>query len=108
MTSRLTIWVVIVCAGVLTFAARGSFLLIAGRLENLPEAARQVLRMIPAAALAALVAPTILRDDGSVALLGPRALAGAVALIVAFRFNNILLTIVVGLAAVVAFSAVMA
>ena len=107
MSGVVTAWVVIVCAGLLTFAARGSFLLVAGRLETLPESARQVLRMIPAAALAALVAPAILRDEGTLVLFGPRVLSGVVALVVAFRFRNILLTITVGLVAMVGFTALL-
>ncbi len=108
MSEMATVWTVIVLAGVVTYAARGSFMLIAGRLEALPESMRQVLRMIPAAALAALVAPVILRDEaGELALLGPRALAGALALVVAFRFRSILLTILVGLAAVAGFTALL-
>lgn len=107
MSGTTTVWVVIVCAGLLTFSVRGSFLLVAGRLESLPESARQVLRMIPAAALAALVAPAILRDDGGLTVFGPRVLAGALALVVAFRYRNILLTIAVGLVAMVGFTSLL-
>lgn len=108
MTSTATVWTVIVLAGVVTYSVRGSFLLVAGRLEALPELARLVLRMIPAAAISALVAPAVLRDGaGELALLGPRALAGVIALVVAVRFRNILLTIVTGLISVTVFTAVL-
>ncbi len=98
-----TAWVVIIAAGMLTFAARGSFLLAAGRLERLPPPVLELLQLIPAAALAALIAPAVLRPDGEVVLLGPRPLAGLVALVVAIVARNVLLTIGVGLAAVVGF-----
>lgn len=52
-----TAWSVIGMAGVLTFAIRGSFLLGVARLERLPGPVMELLRLIPAAALAALVAP---------------------------------------------------
>ena len=98
-----TAWIVILAAGMLTFAIRGSFLLAAGRLDRLPQPVLDLLRLIPAAALAALVAPAVLRPDGELVLLGPRPLAGLVALLVAIVTRNVLLTIGVGLAAVVGF-----
>jgi branched-subunit amino acid transport protein len=102
--SRLqTAWVVIVVGGLLTFAIRGSFLLVASRLASLPGATRELLRMIPAAALAALAAPALLRSDDRVVLLGPRPLAGLVALAVAWWSRSMLLTVAVGLVAVIGF-----
>jgi branched-subunit amino acid transport protein len=101
MTRTTTAWVVIAGAGVLTFAIRGSFLLVASRLAALPEAARELLRMIPAAALAALVAPALLRTDDRLVLLGPKPLAGLVALGVAWWSRSVLVTIAAGLLAIV-------
>lgn len=99
MGLTVTAWSVIVVAGVLTFAIRGSFLLAVGRLERLPDPLMELLRLIPAAALAALVAPAMLRPDGDLVLFGPRPLAGAVALVVAVVTRNVLATIAVGLLA---------
>jgi branched-subunit amino acid transport protein len=94
-------WIAIVLAGVATYAIRASFLLVARRLATVPAWAGDLLRMIPAAALAALVAPALLRPDAAFVPLGPEALAGALALAVAWWTRNVLATIGVGLVAVV-------
>lgn len=94
-------WLLIVAAGALTFAIRASSLLLADRFGALSDGTREVLRMIPAAALAALVAPAVLRPDGALVWSGPRPLAAAIALAVAIVTRSIGWTIVVGLVAVV-------
>jgi branched-subunit amino acid transport protein len=93
-------WVVIVLGGLATYAIRSSFLLAARRLATVPPWADDVLRMIPAAALAALVAPALLRPEVAWEPFGPQALAGAVALLVAWWTRSVLLTIGVGVVAV--------
>jgi branched-subunit amino acid transport protein len=103
MSATQTAWVVIVFAGLTTFAIRGSFLLVATRLAALPDHTRELLRMIPAAALAALAVPALLRTDGELVLLGPRPLAGLVALGIAWWTRSVAATIAVGLVAVVGF-----
>lgn len=55
----------VVLAGLLTYAIRASFLVVAGRMTSLPPTVTTVLRMIPAAALAALVLPVLLRPDAA-------------------------------------------
>lgn len=89
---------VVVIAGVGTFLIRASFLAFADRMAAVPDNVRTVLRMIPAAALAALTAPALLRPDGQWDLLGPTAIAGLAAAVVAFRFRSILASLVVGFA----------
>lgn len=101
------VWVVIVVLGVATWAIRASFLSVAHRMVTLPESVREALRMVPAAVLAALTLPALLRPDGDWHLLGPRALAGLVAAVVAWRTGSALATVVVGMAAVVVFGQVM-
>ncbi len=90
-----------VLIGLGTLALRGSVLALADRLGEVPPRVQQVLRMIPPAALAALVAPAVLRPGGTLELLSPELLAGALALLVAWRTKNLLATIVTGLVAVV-------
>lgn len=90
-----------VLIGLGTLALRGSVLALADRLGAVPPRAQQVLRMIPPAALAALVAPAVLRPQGTLELLSPELLAGALALLVARLTKNLLATIVTGLVAVV-------
>lgn len=92
----------LVLVGVATLAVRGSALVFfAERLRDVPPRTQAVLAMIPPATLAALVAPPLLRPEGSFAPFGPQALAGLVALAVAWRTRNLLATIIVGLLAVV-------
>lgn len=100
MSTGVTVWVAIVVIGVLTFATRASFLLAAARMATVPDTTRELLRMIPPAALAGLAVPALLRYEGTFALLGPRPIAGLLAVVVAWRTRNLLLTIVVGLVAI--------
>lgn len=58
-------WAVVVVAGVVTYLVRASFLVVAERMVELPERVQVVLRMIPAAAMAAIVLPALLRPDGA-------------------------------------------
>lgn len=101
MSPREVAWWAIVLVGAGTFAVRASFLVLAEKVAAVPPAAQDALRMVPAAALAALVAPALLRPDGQWDPVGPRALAGLVALAVAWRTRSPSATIVVGLVAVV-------
>jgi branched-subunit amino acid transport protein len=91
------VWSAIVLSGAGTFAMRASFFAAANRLTQVPPAAQRLLRQIPPAALGALVLPALVRPHGTFDLLQPRLLAGAVAGVVAWRTNNIALTLVVGL-----------
>lgn len=60
--------------------------------------------MIPAAALAALVAPAVLRagEGGAIDVVNARVVAAALAMAVMWRTRQVLLTLVVGLGALVA------
>ena len=89
---------VVIVAGLGTLLIRASFLAFAHRMSTVPDQVRTVLRMIPAAALAALTAPALLRPDGQWDLLGPTAIAGLAAAVVAFRFRSIVASLVVGFA----------
>lgn len=94
-----TLWLVLVAAGVGTYALRLSFIALFGRLDEVPEGVERALRFVPAAVLAALVAPRLVLADGGVAL--PPAnlelLAGAFAAAVAWRTEDILATLVAGM-----------
>jgi len=91
------VWVTILLAGAGTYAMRASFLLAADRLARVPPGVERLLRQIPPAALASLVLPALLRPHGSLDLLSPRLLAGAVAAVVAWRTRNVAATLVVGI-----------
>lgn len=92
------IWTAIVVAGIGTYAMRASFLVFAHRLADVPPGVQRLLRQIPPAALAAIVAPALLRPEGQLDLLQPRLAAGVVAAVVAWKTRNIALTLVVGMA----------
>lgn len=96
------IWLTIVLAGAGTYALRASFLAYARRLVDLPPLAERVLRQIPPAVLAALVVPALVRPEGALDLWQPQLLAGLIAALVSWRTRNIALTLVVGMAALVA------
>lgn len=92
-----TTWLVAIAGGLLTFGARFSLLALAHRAGTIPPRVREALRMIPPAALAALVAPTVLRSGGAVDLGDPRVPAAAVALLVMWRTRSVLATLAVGM-----------
>ena len=91
------VWATILLAGVGTFAMRASFIAAADRLVDVPPWAQRVLRQIPPAALASIVLPALLRPEGELDFTHPRFLAGTVAALVAWRTNNVVATLIVGM-----------
>lgn len=105
--SPLALWLVLLLAGLLTYALRLSF--IAGwRYLRLPPLLRRALRFVPVAVLVALIVPDLLRPAGSVDLTldNHRLIAGLLAMAVAWRTRNVLLTIGVGMAALLVLQAI--
>ena len=102
----MNIWMVIGTLSALTYALRVSFLL--GARHPLPTAWLRVLRFVPPAVLAAFVVPALL---GSGNLLMPGALspllAAGVAAVVAWRSQNVVLAVVIGMVALWVFQAVL-
>lgn len=99
------VWTAIVLAGAGTFAMRASFIVAARRLATVPPWADRVLRQIPPAALAALIAPSLVRVDGELDIWQPRAAIGLLAALVAWRTRNVAVTLVVGLGGLMALEA---
>ncbi len=95
------VWTAILLSGAGTFAMRASFLAAASRLAEVPPFAQRLLRQIPPAALAAIVAPALLRPDGRFDLVQPELAAGLAAGLVAWRTRNVALTLIVGLGGLV-------
>lgn len=87
-----------VVAGVVTFVWRFSFLTVRDAEQRLPPWLREALRHVPAAVLAALVAPALVRHTGALDLFDARVLAGIAGGLVAWRTRSILGTVVVGMA----------
>ncbi len=85
--------------GLGTFFFRFSFIYLYGRFE-LPEWLRRAMRFVPAAVLSALIFPAILVDGNEIwiSLQNPRLIAGAMAMLIAWRTKSLLGTIATGLA----------
>lgn len=93
------VWTVILLLSIGTYAFRVSFFLLVGRILEVPETLERVLRLIPPAALTALILPPIIAPDGSVTLTmsNPRLFAGVVAAVAAWWTENMFATIIVGM-----------
>ena len=91
------IWLLLGIIGVGTWLIRFSFLGLLSRVEEIPPVVLRGLQLIPAAALAALVAPGLTHAEGSFDLGTTRFIAGLVALLAAWRTQNVLATIGVGM-----------
>lgn len=102
----MNIWVVIVALAGITYALRASFLL--GARHPLPTRWLRLLRFAPPAVLAAFVVPALV---GSGNRLSPETLgyllAAGVAALVAWRFQNVLLTVALGMVALWVFQALL-
>ena len=96
----MNIWLVFFLGGLLTFGMRFIFIYLLGRFE-VPETMRRALRFVPPAVLSAIVVPELLIRSGQINLswMNFRLLAGVVAVLVAWRTKNTLLTILAGMAA---------
>lgn len=104
----LNIWLVMFLAGLITYAIRLSFILLFGRME-VPERVQRALRFVPPAVLSAIIFPEVLMPGGSLDISpgNPRPLAGLLAALVAWRTKNVLLTLIVGMAALLLLNAVL-
>lgn len=95
-----SVWLTIFAAGLLTYATRLSFILLFGKIE-MPVWLHQALRYVPPAVLTAIVFPELLLKDSSMYLSpgNDRLIAGIIAILVAWRRKNLVLTILAGMAA---------
>ncbi len=93
------LWMTIIIVGLLTLGIRLSFIVFMDKTRIAPMV-QQALRFVPVAVLSALIAPALFFPRGSMDLsLGNiRLIAGILAILVAWRTKNVLLTIVVGMA----------
>ncbi|MDR0588507.1 MAG: AzlD domain-containing protein [Burkholderiales bacterium] len=94
----MTLLILMIVCGVLTFLMRFSFIATS---RFFPQSSRfyDLLRYVPPAIFAALIAPDIFWAHGETfaVMENPRLIAAAVAFVVAFFFRNVLLTIAVGM-----------
>ena len=100
----MSVWLVMLLGGLITFLIRFSFIYLFGKF-HVPETMHRPLHYVPPAVLSAIVFPELFLHDGTLDLsLGNvRLLAGLVAILVAWYSRNTLLTIVVGMLALILF-----
>jgi branched-subunit amino acid transport protein len=93
------LWGTIIIIGLLTLGIRLSFMVFIGKMRVSPLA-QQALRFVPVAVLSALIAPALFFSSSSlnVSLSNIRLIAGILAILVAWRTKNVLLTIFAGMA----------
>jgi branched-subunit amino acid transport protein len=91
-------WLVMLFAGLVTYAIRLSFILFIGR-RRIPTLLLRALRFVPPAVLTAIIFPEVVMPGGNLNLSfeNPRLLSGLLAVVVAWRTRNVMLTILVGM-----------
>jgi branched-subunit amino acid transport protein len=104
----MNIWLVMLIGGLLTFATRLSFIILLDRL-HLPDWFWRGLRFVPVAVLSAIILPELTNPNGNFFLSwrNPQLLAGVVAILVAWKTKNVVLTIVAGMGALLVFQVVL-
>jgi branched-subunit amino acid transport protein len=95
----MTIWLIMIALAVGTFLIRISFILLLSN-RDVPPLLSSALRFVPPAVLTALVVPQILTRTNTmeISFANPQLVAGIVAVLVAWRTRNVLLTILGGMA----------
>jgi len=96
----MTLWLTIIIIGLLTYAIRLSFILFFSKMD-IPSLLQRAFRFVPVAVLSAIIVPALLLPKGVLALSlsNARLLAGMLAVVVAWRTRNVLITLVVGMGA---------
>ena len=104
----MNIWVVMLIGGLLTFGTRLSFIFLLDRIK-VPVWFRRGLRFVPVAVLSAIILPELTNPNNTlfISWRNPQLLAGLVAILVAWKTRNVLLTILAGMAALVLFQLVL-
>jgi branched-subunit amino acid transport protein len=104
----MTLWLLIFVAGLLTFGTRLSFILLLHKIK-VPGWFLRSLRFVPMAVLSAIIFPQLTTRNSvfDISWHNPQLLAGAIAILVAWRTRNVLLTILAGMAALLIFQALL-
>ncbi len=86
--------------GLLTYAIRLSFILFFSRMD-IPSLLQRAFRFVPIAVLSAIIVPALFLPKGVLALSlsNARLLAGIIAIGVAWKTKNVLITLIVGMGA---------
>jgi len=96
----MTVWLILLLGGLITFGIRFSFVYALGRFE-FSSATRRALHYVPPAVLSAIIAPELFLHNNllDASFGNARLLAGIFAILVAAWTKNSLLTILAGMAA---------
>lgn len=99
----MSIWLTMLLGGAITFGLRLSFIYLFGRFD-VPETSKRALRFVPPAVLSALIAPALFMPNSKLDLGFDNhyLVAGLVAIFVGWRTKNTLLTLLIGMIALVA------
>jgi branched-subunit amino acid transport protein len=104
----MTIWLLILIAGLLTFGTRLSLILMLHKIK-VPGWFMRSLRFVPMAVLSAIIFPQLTTRNSvlDISWHNPQLFAGAIAILIAWRTRNVLLTILAGMAALLIFQALL-
>ena len=96
----MNLWLIVLAMGIVTYGTRLIPIVLLGRIE-IPLVVQQALRFVPPAVLTAIIVPELLyrNNQVDVSLTNVRLLAGLIAIVVAWRTKNALITIGVGMIA---------
>ncbi len=102
------IWLILIVAGLLTYLTRLSFIWLFER-WSVPILLQRALRFVPPSVLSVIIFQGLFIQDNNLALgVGnTRLLAGIIAILVAWRTRSALLTIAVGMIALVALNGIL-
>lgn len=100
MSQTWTIWLAIFGGGAITLLFRASFVVFADP-QKFPVWFRRALSFVPPAVIAALIVPGLVLPPGAkeLSLTHPRLAAGVLAILVAWKTRNLILTMAVGMGA---------
>jgi branched-subunit amino acid transport protein len=103
----MSLWLIVIGMGLVTFGIRLVPIVLLGRIE-IPLIVQRALRFVPPAVLTAIIVPELLyrNNQFDVSLSNARLLAGLIAIVVAWRTKNALMTIGVGMLALWVLSAI--
>ena len=95
-----SIWIVILGGMIITYSLRLSFLVVLGK-ESIPLWLFRCLRFTPAVVLSALITQLIVKNGNviQISFQNPRIIAGLVALIIAWKTKNTIITLLAGMCA---------
>ena len=96
----MNVWLVMLLGGLITFGMRFSLIYLFGKFY-ISETVKKALHYVPPAVLSAIIFPELLLNQGAInlSLHNDRLLAGLVAVLVAWFSKNTLITILVGMLA---------